>query len=450
MIELNFKKIAEILNVDYQGQDCIIKGIATDSRQVNPGNLFVTWQGGHFDGHHFCKQAIDNGAMALIGNKPANLNVPELIVQDSIQALGKIVSYWRNQFTTSVVGVTGSNGKTTVKNMLASIMQAKAGEHYLAPKKSYNNNVGVPLTLSELNSHHQYAVIEMGMNHFGELSYLTSLVRPHVAVITNAGPGHLAGVGGTVDGVAKAKGEILEGLDEKGIAVLNADDHYFKFWSQLAAPHKVFSFGIEHKADVTAKNIEEDLQGSHFILLANGKETPIRLPLLGRHNVLNSLAAAAAALSVGIDLAAIKQGLETVKPEQHRLQFKTARNGAGLLDDCYNANPNSVRKAIDVLKQFPEKKILVLGDMRELGENEKDLHIEIGHYAKSAGIEHLFAVGDLMKYCVNSFGEGAQHFPDKTALYNHLESYLDSENIFLVKGSLSMRMAEVVEYLIKE
>lgn len=450
MITLSLNQLAEILDITYHGEPGMITGVATDSREVKPGNLFVTWQGENFDGHQFCAQAVQNGARALLVTRQLDLPVPQFVVTDSIQAFGKIASFWRQQFNLPIVGVTGSNGKTTVKNMLASIFRVAAGNDCLAPIKSFNNHVGVPLTLCALAPHHQYAVIEMGMNHFGELHYLTNLVHPNVTVISNAGPCHLEGVGGTLAGVAQAKAEILTGLSTNGIAVLNKDDAFYEYWTKQAAPHPIISFGIEQQADVMATAIMPSLTGNQFTLHTLQGETNISLPLLGHHNVMNALAASAAALAVGLSLEQIKQGLEQVQPEAHRLQFMQARGGAGLLDDCYNANPNSVRKAIDVLKTFPYKQILVLGDMRELGDNAEQMHADIGAYAKAAGVEHLFAVGELMQHGVQAFGNGGKHFSDKTALITHLDHYLTTDHIILVKGSFSMNMLQVVEALLAE
>src|SRR3990167_1748726 len=230
MIKLDKTTIETILAIKIEGKDFFISGIATDSREVKPGNLFVTWQGENFDGHQFCQQAVSQGAAALLANKKVVADVPQIIVEDTIQAFGKLAAYWRDQFSIPVLGVTGSNGKTTVKNMLSAVLQAAYGDNsFLAPKKSFNNHVGVPLTLSMLAKNHQTAVIEMGMNHFGELRYITKLAKPTVVVITNAGPSHLAGVG-DIAGVAKAKGEIIEGLAVTGKAILNADDQYFAYW----------------------------------------------------------------------------------------------------------------------------------------------------------------------------------------------------------------------------
>ena len=449
MIEFTLRQIAEFLHEPYHGKEVKISGVATDSRQVKSGDLFITWKGEAMDGHQFCQEAIDKGAAAFIVNRPTHLKHPELVVSDSILAFGKIASHWRETFNLPVIGVTGTNGKTTVKNILASIFKEASHNHFLAPVKSFNNFVGVPLTLCQLTKEHQFAVIEMGMNHFGELCYLTNIVHPTVAVINNAGPGHLAGVG-SLEGVAKAKGEILEGLGFDGIAVLNRDDTFFTYWKEQARPHHLMTFGIEHEADVMAVNIHMKLDGSEFELKTEKESIVINLPLLGRHNVMNALCAATAALAVKVDLDTIKKGLETAQPEAHRLHFKRARHGVGLLDDCYNANPNSVKKAIDVLKYYPGKRILVLGDMRELGEEERAFHEEVGHYAKVAGIDYLFAVGDLMQYCVACFGKGGEYFENKAALLKHLDIYLNPENTILVKGSLSTKMAEVVACLMEE
>src|SRR3990167_1474540 len=446
MIRLDKQQLEKILAVKITRNSFSIEGIVTDSREVKPGNLFITWQGENFDGHKFCQQAVNQGAAALLINRPLTIDVPQIIVEDSIFALGRLAAYWRDRFSIPVIGVTGSNGKTTVKNMLSAILQEVYGNKFLAPKKSYNNHVGVPLTLSALALDHQAAIIEMGMNHFRELSYITKLAKPTVAMITNAGPSHLAGEG-DIAGVAKAKGEIIEGLAPEGTAILNVDDAYFSYWQGLLSGQRVISFGLEQPAMVTAKAIHLSPEGCKFLLVTPQGEKPVCLPLLGKHNILNALAASAAALAININLEAIKAGLEKVEPENRRLQRKAGYHGALLIDDSYNANPNSMHKAIDVLKQFPGKRFLLIGDMRELGPEAKRYHQEIGHYAKEAGIEELYAVGDLMQNAVQAFGNNAKHFDQKINMTSAVKPFLDKNSVVLVKASLSMGFDEVITQL---
>jgi UDP-N-acetylmuramoyl-tripeptide--D-alanyl-D-alanine ligase len=448
MKKLTVKQIAEVLEIDYQGEDAVLTGLATDSRNVQPGCLFATWKGEQMNGHQFCAAAIEAGAAALLVNEEQYFDVPQLVVKDTIAALGKIAAWWRSQFTIPVVGLTGSNGKTTTKNMMRSILEAAVGEEaVLAPQKSYNNHVGVPLTLMQLNDKHQFAVIEMGMDKFGEIEYLTNMAKPTVAAITHAGPSHLAGVGGTLAGVAKAKGEIFKGLAEEGAAILNADDQFFDYWEDLLEEQEIITFGFSEEADVTAKNLKLTTKGCEFDLCFHDKSLPIQLPLLGKHNVANALAAAALVFALEVDTDALQQGLAAVQAEPHRLELKQLPGGATLIDDCYNANPNSMRKAIDVLKQFSGKRILLLGEMRELGEKEKQFHFELGEYAKAAGIDSLLAYGDLMQEAAKGFGEGGVCFATQEELIAAAKKALREDTVFLVKGSLSTGMRRVVDGL---
>jgi UDP-N-acetylmuramoyl-tripeptide--D-alanyl-D-alanine ligase len=450
VINLKIKDLAQLLNAEQVESDASFEGVATDSRGILPGQLFITWEGDVFDGHQFCKQAEEKGAAAVLVEKRVDVAIPQIIVKDSIKALGTLAKHWRDQFQMPFIAVTGSNGKTTVKNMIASIFACAYGENYLAPKKSFNNHTGVPLTLSSLNQKQKAAIIEMGMNHFGELSYLTSIVQPNVAMITNALRSHMAGVGGTVEGVAKAKAEIFEGLQENGTAVLNADDPAFDFWRNLLKDKEVLTFGLEGVADFTAHNIKVTPRGIQYDLKTPKESIQVSSCLLGKHNIMNGLAAAAATFAMGLNAQTIAEGLSNVLPEPRRLNLKRTKAGGVLIDDSYNANPASTKKAIDVLSQFEGEKILVLGDMKELGQDEKSLHKEVGEYAKAQGIQKLWAFGDLMQEAVNGFGEGAKHFATKDELKMFLKSHDEKGRIFLMKGSNSQKMNEEVLLLQEE
>jgi UDP-N-acetylmuramoyl-tripeptide--D-alanyl-D-alanine ligase len=374
--------------------------------------------------------------------------LPQLLVEDTTLALGKLGAAWRDQFSIPFIAVTGSNGKTTLKNMIAAIMVAACrgdDSQVLATQGTLNNQWGLPLTLARLDKQHRYAAIEMGMNHFGEIDYLTRLTRPAVAVITNAASAHLEGVG-DVAGVARAKAEIFNGLTADGIAVLNRDDAFYDFWCQAVNGRQHLSFGLHPEADIRAT--VHDAQHAQEITLRTPKgNIDINLPLLGKHNVLNALAAAAAALAVGIDLNAIKAGLESIKPAPGRLQIHTLANGVNIIDDTYNANPFSLQAAVSTLASFAGKKILVLGDMKELGADAKSLHQTAGDAIRKAGIDYLFTYGDLSASTASAFGEGAYHFNEQEKLVTALKPFLHNTTTILVKGSRSMRMEKVVSGL---
>jgi UDP-N-acetylmuramoyl-tripeptide--D-alanyl-D-alanine ligase len=372
------------------------------------------------------------------------VDIPQFVVPDTLLALGKLARAWRDRFHLPIVGVTGSNGKTTLKNMIASILRAASHpDEVLATEGNLNNNIGLPLNLARLNDHHRYAVLEMGMNHFGEIAYLTQLAKPTVAVITNAAESHLEGLK-DIQGVAIAKGEIFLGLQEKGTAILNKDDPHYEYWRTLVQNKSYATFGLKNPADVTALNIE----GSHVTLNTPKGLLHITLPLLGKHNVLNALAATAAALALSIPLDAIKKGLEHVSPAPHRMRLYSLANRISIIDDTYNANPFSLKAAVETLATFQGTKIVVLGDMKELGENEKALHTDSGDYIRHAGIDYLLTLGHLTENTAKAFGQKAMHFREQDKLIMALQPYLKENVTVLIKGSRSMRMENIVEHLI--
>ncbi|OGT22705.1 MAG: hypothetical protein A3C55_03725 [Gammaproteobacteria bacterium RIFCSPHIGHO2_02_FULL_42_13] len=451
MIKLSFSQLAQVLHLESVPKDGKFCGVSTDTRNIAEGNLFLAIEGPNFDGHDFIQDAKAKGAVAAIVSRPIQTDLPCFVVSDTIQALGKLATYWRKQFKIPLVAITGSNGKTTVKNMIAAVLQSacKKPEHCLVTMGNLNNHIGMPLTLLRLNSKHQFAVIEMGMNHFSEISYLSRMAEPSVAVITNAYPAHLDGVG-TLDGVAQAKGEIFQGLSEAGVAVLNADDDYLDYWNALIDSQEILTFGLKHDADVAAKNGQFTCHNSLFTLDTPEGSVDMVLPLSGQHNVMNALAATAACLALDIDLPIIKTALESFETAHSRLVSQEVKNVGWVLDDTYNANPGSVYAAIDVLMSYPDKKILILGDMKELGEDAKLFHHQAGACAKNAGVDYVLAVGEFAQDVVDGFGDDASAFKNKADLYEHLNRLIAEHApvSVLVKGSRSMKMEEVVIYLL--
>jgi len=451
MIQMTLANLANLLELSPVSASTEFRGISIDTRNIQPRNLFVALPGTRVDGHDFIEEAYNKGAAAALVTHQVNTSLPQLAVKDTVVALGKIGAAWRNQFDIPFVAITGSNGKTTLKNMIASIMMAAChGDEtqVLATLGTLNNHLGLPLTLARLNQKHRYAVIEMGMNHFGEIDYLTRLTRPKVAAITNAAAAHLEGVG-DVAGVARAKAEIFSGLPESGMAVLNRDDAFFPFWQGIIGHHSYLTFGFHPDADVNA--VLHEVTTSQQITIHTPKgNINIILPLLGHHNVLNALAATATALIIGIDLSEIKTGLEKTQPAPGRLQLYTLANGVNIIDDTYNANPFSLQAAVNTLANFAGKKILVLGDMKELGLEAKSLHQAAGENIRQAGIDYLFTLGELSANTASAFGEGAFHFNEQEKLVTALKPFLYSQTTILVKGSRSMHMEKIINGLVAE
>ena len=443
MIKISLNELAKQLNTSDPIHDTIFAGISKDTRTLTPGNLYVAICGEQFDGHDYVQAAFEKGASAALVSRKMDVDIPQLVVEDTIDAMGKICTEWRNHFHIPFIGVTGSNGKTTLKNMIASILRAACTDdnQVLATEGNLNNEIGVPLMLSRLNSQHRYAVIEMGMNHFNEIAHLTKMVCPQVAIVNNAAEAHLEGLK-DVAGVARAKGEIFLGLPADGIAILNRDDAHFEYWRGLV--DRYITFGLENTADVsadTSDNITFKTPQGHFT---------VNLPLLGKHNIMNALAATAATLALNIDLTAIKKGLENMHPAPGRMQQYTLENGARIIDDTYNANPFSLRAAIDTLATFSGTRIIVLGDMRELGPDAKQLHFASGEKMQAAGIHHLFTLGELSAETSKAFGKNAQHFTDREQLLNALRPHLNKDVTILIKGSRSMHMEKILAGIIPE
>ena len=426
------------------GQDRDFSGISTDTRSIGEGQLFFALQGPNFDGHNFVGVAGDRGAAAAVVTTRTDDELSQIEVDDTRLALGRFGAAWREAHEVTVVGVTGSNGKTTLRELIAGCLARKAPT--LATQGNLNNDIGVPLMLARIDETHRYAVLEMGANHVGEIAYLTALVNPDVVVITNAGPAHLEGFG-SLDGVAQGKGEILQNEARPQVAVLNADDAYFDYWRGLVADVRCISFGLSATADVHARDVAAGSSGSTFTLVVDGQSVAVSLPLSGIHNVRNACAAAAVAHALGLSLADIRQGLEGARPVGGRLDPLRAVGGATLFDDSYNANPGSVRAAAEFLAALPGASWLVLGDMKELGDDAAELHREVGAAARASGIDRLFAFGDLARHAAEGFGENGAWYASLDALVDDLAPGLSPDVNVLVKGSRSMRMERVVEAL---
>lgn len=444
---------AKALNGRLIGEDVRFTGVSTDTRKIQSGDLFVALRGEHFDGADFISQSAKSGAVAALVNQDSGYRIqdsaiPLLLVQDTRLALGQLAASWRHKFNIPMVAITGSNGKTTVKEMLASILRVAAGSEdaVLATKGNFNNDIGMPLTLLQLNAQHRYAVIEMGMNHPGEIDYLTQIARPQVALINNASGAHLEGMG-SVEAVAHAKGEIFAGLQAGGSAIINSDDEFAPLWRTLAGAHSLLEFGLSDQADVTGQ-WHPDATGMRLTAQTPSGDFTADIKVPGEHNARNALAATAAAIALNLPLESIAAGLERFAGVAGRLQRRQGRNNTVVIDDTYNANPASLKAAIAVLAQTAGKRVLVLGDMGELGENAAEFHAGIGIAARDAGIEKLYAMGELSRDTVREFGSTARHFDSAEALQCALEQDLNANTTILVKGSRFMKMERVVAYCI--
>lgn len=424
--------------------------LSTDTRTLVPGNLFVALVGPNFDGHEFIAQAQSKGACAALVSTEIDTELPLLVVPDTRIALGQLASLKRRSLGGQFVAVTGSSGKTTVKEMLQKVL-FQAGQ-VEATHGNFNNDIGVPQTLWGMHENSDYKVLELGANHIGEIAYTSRIVRADVAILNNAHEAHLSGFGG-LDGVIKAKGEIIAGLCEQGQVVLNLDDPNVHVWQALAKSRRVWTFSLNNEnASVYASQIERTSTGSCFMLHLGELKCQVHLQLLGGHNVANALASAAAALALGLSLDQIVKGLGLVRPYQGRLVSHALRNNCCVIDDTYNANPGSVKAAIDVLQQCPGKRCFVLGDLAELGHEELEIHQRIGAEVAAAGIEQFYGFGPLAEAAVDSYlqqgGQYGKACVDKTQLSNCFMQIPKSDMSCLVKGSRSSQMEQVVDILI--
>lgn len=424
--------------------DADFSGVSTDSRSIRPGDLFVALSGANFDGHQFVADVAADGAVAALVVKEVEAALPMLRVPDTLQALGQLGALNRRYFEGELIAITGSCGKTTVKNLLLGILKAQAST--LAADGNFNNEIGVPLTLLRLQPRHRYAVVEMGAAAAGDVDYLCRLAEPTISVLLNAMPAHLQGFG-SVDQVARAKGEIFEALAGQGTAVINADSPWLSRWLRQAGAASRLLFGFSATAEVSADDVLVRESGSTFQLRTPRGGARVELGLPGRHNISNALAAAAVATALGIETAAIAASLSAAQALPGRLQRISLAGGISLLDDSYNANPGSVRAAIDVLAAQSPRRWLVLGAMAELGPDSDSLHAEIGSYARECGIEHCWVCGEEARPVAVGFGASARCYGDRDSLVAALAPLLTAGDVLLIKGSRSAAMDKVVTAL---
>jgi UDP-N-acetylmuramoyl-tripeptide--D-alanyl-D-alanine ligase len=449
-MQMTLGEIAHIVGGRQLGADVAVSTFSINTRTLEPGQLYVALKGDNFDGNDFVEQAEQAGAIAAIVHPGVNTRLPHIIVEDGRLALAELAGAWRRKNTAAVLGITGSNGKTTVKEMLAAILGVDGT--VLFTQGNLNNDIGVPLTLLRLNATHQYAVIEMGANHPQEIAYTSRYAQADIVILNNAGAAHIEGFG-SLDGVAKAKGEIIESLKPDGIAVLNRDDRYFDYWRTLAGDRKILTFGLNAQADVSAATIQAAIQGSAFIttfqLVTAAGIATATLNLAGRHNVQNALAATAAGLASGLDLHQIIEGLARVKPVTGRLQPLVGRLGNIVIDDSYNANAASLQAGLDVLVQCGGKPWLVLGAFGELGADSIAMHTAIGEQIKASGVARLLATGADARHTVAAYGAGATFFSTQDELITALQQEIKGDETLLIKGSRTQRMENVAAALVE-
>jgi UDP-N-acetylmuramoyl-tripeptide--D-alanyl-D-alanine ligase len=471
VMEMSLSQLTSCMPDAVVTEDATFTQVITDSRKAgSKDSLFVALRGERFDAHDFLSEVVEQGVAGVMVEKlPPDLKVPAIVVPDTRLALGQLGRYWRQQCDLPLIAVTGSNGKTTVKEMIASILAAEFGPgHYLATQGNFNNDIGVPLTLLRLQASHQAAVIELGMNHPGEIAVLANMAQAKVALVNNAQREHLEFMA-NVDAVAQENGAVISALPADGVAVFPADAAHTELWRDLALSseqgkgRKILTFGFTADADVTCQYQNKGM-GSDLQVKLGAQYFPLHLNVAGEHNVRNALAAIACTHALGINIPSIVRGLELFTSVQGRLQCKSGRQGAKVIDDTYNANPDSVRAAIDVLAQAPSPRILILGDMGEVGHQGQQFHEEIGQYARSRQIDCLLTLGQLASYSTQAFGVSASHYENIDALYAAIDRIVNTVNAvsttnaapttstptILVKGSRFMKMERVVQHLINQ
>jgi UDP-N-acetylmuramoyl-tripeptide--D-alanyl-D-alanine ligase len=444
---LMLSEIAKAVDGQMQGPDVLCESVGSDSRNISKNQLFIAIKGERFDGNSYAEEAVKQGAAAALISVENTKVTSAVVVADTRLALGKLAKYWRQKFNLPLIAVTGSNGKTTVKEMIAAILVA-AKKNVLATKGNLNNDFGMPLTLLKIRPEHTAAVIEMGMNHAGEISYLTHIALPNIALINNAGTAHIGELGSR-EAIAHAKGEIFEGLSEGGIAIINADNDFAEYWKSLNFKRNVITFGLRSDADISATyQINGNL--TEINLKTPAGSIAFKLSVLGLHNIQNALAASAAGFALGISNENIAKGLAVFGAVEGRLNWLPAYHGAVVIDDTYNANPDSMKAALDVLANQGTAKIFVMGDMGELGTNSPQMHADIGMYAKQKGISNLLTFGELSAKAAQTFGENAQHFTHLETLVTSLKVQMDKNTTVLVKGSRYMQMERVVNQILEK
>ena len=438
--------VAHELNSTFIGEDLSFKDISIDTRNLTKDSLFIALKGNSFNGNDFICDAQKRGAIGAIVSERSESVLPQIEVKDTKLALGILAKAWRKNFDLPVIAITGSNGKTTVKELVSNII--KQSNNVCVSKENYNNDIGLPITIMGLKEKDQVLILELGANHSGEISYLSSIAKPTIGLITNASASHLEGFG-SVNDVAEAKGELLDHLSpDKGFAIINADDHFCNYWFKRCKAKNKLTFGLSSSANCNISGKIKYINGhSCFtISLPDNNLIDINLPLPGIHNVINALAAALVSYASGMSSEDIAYGLSNVKPVKGRLFKISGKNGSVIIDDTYNANPVSSKAAIDYLSGFSQKRILVFGNMAELGSNKKKFHSEIGDYARDK-CDLLFTIGDLAKLASDSFGKGSESFDDELVLTSKIEEHLDDNVVVLVKGSRFMKMEKIINQL---
>lgn len=430
-------EISRITDGKLIGDDLEIIGLSTDTRQLQEANLFVALVGEQFDPHELIAAGDADQAGAVLVEHEVNTKRAQIVVKDSYAALQALAHQWRNKFSLPVIGVTGSNGKTSVKELIKQVLSTQG--KVLATVGNLNNHIGVPLTLAGLDESHRYAVIEMGANHPGEIANLTQITNPDIGVITNIGPAHLEGFG-SIEGVASAKAELYRNLNPQGVAIVNVDQPYQQQWLEEIGERIQITFGIEQKADVYVKTIDLNLAD----ITTPVGDFRVQLQALGQHAIYNALAATAVCVGLGIDIDDIREGLEATKPIPGRLVRLKGIGGSSILDDTYNANPASLFVALDTQAQIAGERWLVLGDMWELGNESASLHEKAGEMAKQYGITRLFGIGELTKHTVEAFGSGAEHYSNCSEVVEILQKELYEHVCVLVKGSRAMHMEKII------
>lgn len=447
-------QVANAVNGKLIGNDTGFTAVSKDTREMARDSLYVALRGERFDGHGFIEQALAAGATGVLVSEQQAIASPQIVVADTRLALGKLAAFWRLQYRGQLVGITGSNGKTTVKEMTRSILEQAAGaDRVLSTRGNLNNDIGMPMTLLNLRQQHEFAVIEMGANHPGEIDYLTHIARPHAAVITNAGPAHLEGFG-SLDNVASSKAEIFTGIVENGTAIVNADDAYADYWKgvckKLGNGRKLLTFSTQDETadicvDVTGVNSDLRMQ-----LTTPVGEAVVELAVPGMHNVVNALAATAVAVALDIALEDIVKGLSEFGGVSGRLTTSYTPFGARIINDTYNANPLSLNAAMNVLVATAADTWLILGDMAELGDEEEALHRRAGEQARELGVKHLLAIGKLARFAAEAFGQGGHFFKDRNQLIDTLIESISKDSVVLVKGSRCMAMEQIVNALLEQ
>lgn len=444
MISMSVSEAAEVLDAKYSGSNAVFLGCSTDTRTIKKNELFIALSGEFFDGHNYVQQAKEGGACAVLTEQEDDISMPAIVVKNTRSAMAELAGHWRANFSIPLIAITGSNGKTSVRKMLACILRYQSV--VLETYDNLNNDVGLPLTLFRLANTHQYGVVELGANHLGEIAQLTQITQPTMAVLTQCAPAHLEGFG-SLENIACAKSEIFAGLSDQGTAVINGDDPFANFWLEKSQHAQQITFGMQADNHVHATNIQVTTDKSFFQVVSPMGNVDLVLPLPGKHNVMNALAAVACAIDLNISLEVIKQALAAIKSNPGRLHIYTGVKGCRIIDDTYNANPASLAVALDTLSQFSGEHWLVLGDMAELGEEAQALHAQAGEISKQSQVERLYGLGDLTKFSVEAFGAGGVHVEDISQLAMLLIDALDSDVTILIKGSRGMHMERLLGML---